>query len=48
MEIKKFWSEKKAREFAANLEAQGAESVEFWLDRDRLNNCTVYVVKWYL
>lgn len=44
---KRFWSEKRAREFAEHLELCGAESVEVWTERDRLNDCTVYIVKWY-
>ena len=44
---KNFWSEKKAKAFAATLEAQGAESVKIWSERDTINNCTRYIVKWY-
>lgn len=44
----RFWSEKKAKAFAANLEANGAESVDIWMERDNLNNCPVYIVKWYI
>lgn len=44
---KNFWSQKKADEFATTLKSQGAESVKIWSERDGLNNCIRYIVKWY-
>ena len=44
---KKFWSEKRAKAFAENIKAQGFESVVIWSERDFVNQCTVYTVKWY-
>lgn len=43
-----FWSKKRAEEFAERLELTGeVEAVEIWTERDRLNDCTIYIVKWY-
>lgn len=40
-----FFSEKRAKAFAENLEKQGHKA-DIWSERDRLNNGTIYFVKW--
>lgn len=44
---KSFWSKKRAEAFAETLRGQDFESVVIWSERDNLNNCTRYIVKWF-
>ncbi len=42
---KRFFSEKRAEKFAAELESAG-HNPEFSSERDHVNRCTVWSVRW--
>ena len=43
---KSFWNKKNADAFVEYLKANGHADLQVWAERDRLNGCSVYIVKW--
>jgi len=43
--LKSFWSKKSAEDFVTYLKGQ-KKKPQIWQERDALNNCTRYIVKW--
>lgn len=43
---KTFFGKSRAEAFANDMEKQGFETVQIWMDRDGFGQ-TIYIVKWY-
>jgi hypothetical protein len=43
---KNFWSKRRANSFVGYLKDNGHGDLQVWTERDRLNNCIIYHVKW--
>ena len=43
---KSFWSKKRADDFVEYLKSNGHDEIQIWQERDRMNHCTVHIVKW--